>query len=87
MAAAGLLAVFLGLFNARWTRGASLFTCAAVYACFGLMVAPLSHPQEDYPQAVQAQLQGQRVAVPNGFTGQYENYHFVLPGAKIFPFD
>jgi hypothetical protein len=25
--------------------------------------------------------------VPNGFTGQYENYHFVLPGARIQPFD
>jgi 4-amino-4-deoxy-L-arabinose transferase-like glycosyltransferase len=87
LAGAGLLAVFLGLFNARWTRGASLFTCATVYACFGLMVAPLSHPQDDYPQTVQAQLRGHRVAVPNGFTGQYENYQFVLPGARIFPFD
>jgi 4-amino-4-deoxy-L-arabinose transferase-like glycosyltransferase len=87
VAAVGLLAVFLGLFNARWTRNASLLACAAVYACFGLMVAPLSHPDADYAPAIQAQLQGQRVAVPNGFTGQYENYHFVLPGARVFPFD
>lgn len=83
----GLLAVFLGLFNARWTRNASLLACTAVYACFGLMVAPLSRPEANFAPAVQAQLQGQRVAVPNGFTGQYENYHFVLPGARIFPFD
>ena len=87
VAAVGLLAVFLGLFNARWTRNASLLACAAVYACFGLMVAPLSHPQADFSADVHAQLQGKKVAVPNGFTGQYENYYFALPGAHLFPFD
>jgi hypothetical protein len=87
VAGLGLLAVCLGLFNARWTRNASLFACAAVYASFGLMVAPLSHPDADYSPAVQAHLQGKRVAVPNGFTGQFERYHFVLPGARIIPFD
>jgi 4-amino-4-deoxy-L-arabinose transferase-like glycosyltransferase len=87
VAGMGLLAVFLGLFNARWTRNASLLACAAVYASFGLMVAPLSHPDADYSPTIHSQLQGKRVAVPNGFTGQYENYHFVLPGATIIPFD
>ena len=87
VAGLGLLAVFLGLFNARWTRNLSLLACATVYASFSLMVAPLSHPDADYPDAVHMQLHGKRVAVPNGFTGQYENYHFVLPGAKITPFD
>ena len=87
VAGLGLLAVFLGLFNARWTRNTSLLACATVYASFSLMVAPLSHPDADYSEAVHAQLQGKRVAVPNGFTGQYENYHFVLPGVKVIPFD
>jgi 4-amino-4-deoxy-L-arabinose transferase-like glycosyltransferase len=87
VAGLGLLAVLSGLFNARWTRNASLIACATVYASFGLMVAPLSHPDTDYPAAVQARMQGQRVAVPNGFTGQYERYHFVLGGARITPFD
>jgi hypothetical protein len=87
VAGLGLLAVFLGLFNARWTRNLSLLACATVYACFSLMVAPLSHPDADYSDAVHGQLSGKRVAVPNGFTGQFENYHFVLPGAKITPFD
>jgi hypothetical protein len=87
VAGLGLLAVFLGLFNARWTRNLSLLACATVYASFNLMVAPLSHPDTDFPDAVHAQLLGKRVAVPNGFTGQYENYHFVLPGANITPFD
>jgi hypothetical protein len=87
VAGLGLLAVFMGLFNARWTRNTSLLTCATVYASFGLMVAPLSHPEADYPAIIHAQLQGKRVAVPNGFTGQHENYHFVLHGAKITPYD
>lgn len=87
VAAMGLLVIFLGLFNARWTRNASLLACAACYACFGLTVAPLSHPEADYAPAIHAQMVGKRVAVPNGFTGQYEGYHFVLPGAGIFPFD
>jgi hypothetical protein len=30
---------------------------------------------------------GQRVAVPNGFTGQYERFHFVLPGSQLVPYD
>jgi 4-amino-4-deoxy-L-arabinose transferase-like glycosyltransferase len=87
MAGLGLLAVFLGLLNARWTRNASLAACATTYACFNLMVAPLSHPDADYPGAVVASLQGKRVAGPNGFTGQYENYHFVLGRARTIPYD
>jgi len=86
-AGAGLLAVLLGFFNARWTRNASLVACAAVYASFGLMVAPLSQPEANYSDAVRTKLQGKRVAVPNGFTAQYERYQFVLRGAQFYPFD
>ncbi len=86
---AGLLAIVLGLARAAWTRNASLLACLAVYACFALMVAPLSDPQSDFSSSVQQQLQGKRIAVPNGFTGQYENYHFVFPGpaVAIYPYD
>jgi 4-amino-4-deoxy-L-arabinose transferase-like glycosyltransferase len=87
LAAAGLLAVLLGLLRARWTRNASLLACLAVYATFGAVVAPLSGPQADYTPEVQAQMRGLRVAVPNGFTGQYERFHFVLPGARVTPYD
>lgn len=87
VATLALLMVLLGLFNARWTRNTSLLACAGVYATFNLMVAPLSHPDADYSAEVHASLRGKRVAVPNGFTGQYENYHFALPGARVFPFD
>ena len=87
VAAVGVVVGFLGLFNARWSRNASLLVCATVYACFALMVLPLSDPHNGFAPAVQAQLQGKRVAVPNGFTGQFERYHFLLPGARIIPFD
>ena len=37
------------------------------------MVKPLSAPEQaTYPAAVLTRLQGHQVAVPNGFTGQYE---------------
>lgn len=83
----GTLAALAGLLNPAWTRNAALLACLAVYATFGLMVAPLSTSTADYSSAVQARMQGQRVAVPNGFTGQYERFHFVLPGARITPYD
>jgi 4-amino-4-deoxy-L-arabinose transferase-like glycosyltransferase len=75
------------LFNKNWARNACLVACLALYATFGLMVAPISKPQAHYSPAVQTQMQGQRIAVPNGFTGQYERYHFVLRGARITPYD
>ena len=69
-------------------RGATLVTVAAVYASFIAMVNPLSAPEQaTYPAAVLTRLQGHQVAVPNGFTGQYERYQFVLPGARTTPYD
>jgi hypothetical protein len=51
------------------------------------MVAPLDSPADQYSEAVKAQLQGKRIAVPNGFTGQYERFSFVLPGNTLIPYD
>ena len=84
---AGLVAIAAGLLRPAWARNACLAACLAVYGSFGLMVAPISHPGTDYSADLQASLQGQRIAVPNGFTGQYERYHFVLHGARITPYD
>ncbi len=86
-ACAGLAGAAAGFTYHSWVRNATLVACLAVYATFSLMVAPLSSSQADYSPAVQSQMQGQRVAVPNGFTGQYERFHFVLPGARITPYD
>ena len=59
----------------------------ALYAAFGLMVQPLSTADAGYSAAVLAQMRDKRVAVPNGFTGQFERFRFILPGARITPYD
>ena len=84
---AGLIGATAGFLKQRWLRASTLLACLAVYASFSLMVEPLSTPATGYSAAVQSRLYGKRVAVPNGFTGQYERFHFILPAAKLVPYD
>jgi 4-amino-4-deoxy-L-arabinose transferase-like glycosyltransferase len=84
---AGLAGAIAGFIYQPWTRAMALLSCLAVYAAFGLMVQPLSTPEAGYSSAVRSALKGQRVAVPNGFTGQYERFHFVLPEVELVPYD
>lgn len=86
-ACAGLVGAMAGFASKKWLRYGSLLACLTVYGTFGLMVAPLSGPSADYSPDIEARMRGQRVAVPNGFTGQYERFHFVLHGARITPYD
>ena len=86
-ACAGLAAASAGFSIWRWSKPAALGVVLAVYATFGLMVQPLSTADAGYSPAVQTQMRGKRVAVPNGFTGQFERFHFILPGARITPYD
>ena len=85
--AVGLAAALAGCLRRDWSRNAALLACLGVYASFGLMVAPLDSAQAQYSPAALAQLQGKRVAVPNGFTGQYERFHFFMPHSTLVPFD
>ena len=87
VSALGLLAVLAGLGWTRWSHAAGLWACLAIYACFGLLVTPLSGPGNTWATDIKQSLQDKRVAVPNGFTGQFENYHFELPQSHIFPYD
>lgn len=84
---AGLTWAGAGFLINRWSKTATLVVVLAVYASFGLMVLPLGTDTAGYSAAVQARMKGQRLAVPNGFTGQFERFHFVLPGARITPYD
>ena len=86
-ACAGFTWASAGFFISRWSKTATLVAVLAVYASFGLMVQPLGTDTAGYSAAVQARMKGQRLAVPNGFTGQFERFHFVLPGARITPYD
>ncbi|MDT8989603.1 hypothetical protein RQP54_01865 [Curvibacter sp. APW13] len=83
----GITAVSAGFFFRNWTRTAALAATAAVYACFGAMVAPLSAADTAWGPDIQQALRDKRVAVPNGFTGQYERFHFRLDHARITPYD
>lgn len=71
----------------RYSRMGALWLCAGLYACFLLMTAPLDQSSAQFSPATQTALTGKRVAVPNGFTGQFERFRFVLPGANLVPFD
>ncbi len=83
----GMLLALWGLLRPRWSGVAALTTCLAIYAGFGAMVEPLSSPHAAYSQEAQGQLRNASIAVPNGFTGQYERYQFVLPGNRFNPYD
>ncbi len=87
VAGLGIASAVAGMVRGTWARNASLGAVLAVYGCFALMVQPLSNDQAGYNPTIQAHMQGQRVAVPNGFTGQYERFHFLLHGARITPYD
>jgi len=86
-ACAGLTGTTATFLLKRWGREAALMSCLAVYATFGLMAAPLESPSAQYSAEVQQQIKDQRIAVPNGFTGQYERFHFVFPASRLTPYD
>ena len=87
---AGGISVVAGLWQKTWLRPATLAAVGFVYAAFSLMVQPLSNINSQYnapTTPVASILQGKRVAIPNGFTGQYERFQFVLPQVQRIPYD
>ena len=87
LAALGLTACVGGLLYAAWARNSALAATLALYACFSAMTVPLSGVQAGYSQAVQARMHQMRIAVPNGFNGQYERFAFLLAGSTLVPYD
>ncbi|HQY75800.1 MAG TPA: phospholipid carrier-dependent glycosyltransferase [Rhodoferax sp.] len=84
---AGLAGAAVTFFYKSWTRTGALVACLSVYATFGLMVAPLEDARVQYSPQVQSAMRGARIAVPNGFTGQFERFHFVFPDSRLVPYD
>ncbi len=74
-------------FGIKNGKAAALGAVLAVYGTFSAMVQPLSQPEASYSPELQLRMQHLRIAVPNGFTGQFERFHLVLPGARITPYD
>jgi hypothetical protein len=83
----GLLLVLSGLMKPVWSRSCTLASCLAVYACFSLTIAPLNGADGQYESQVISKLQRVRIAVPNGFNGQFERFQFLLPGNRFVPYD
>ena len=83
----GITGATTGFLIKSWSKPATLVSMLAVYAGFALMVHPLGSETAGYSAAVKGQVKTKRLAVPNGFTGQFERFHFVLPGARITPYD
>ncbi len=84
---AGLLAIALaaavGIVFKRFTRPVTALMSAALLAAFALLVLPFDGPLSRFDAATLAKLQGQTVAVPSNFNGQFERYEFLIRGAKI----
>lgn len=83
----GAAAVAGGILKPAWTRACTVLACIAVYACFNLTVAPLEGPAGHYGADVRAKLHQARIAIPNGFNGQFERFEFLLPGNRFVPYD
>ena len=84
---ASLAAALAVVLMPRYSRMGALWLCAGLYACFLFMTAPLDQNSAQFSSSTQTALAGKRVAVPNGFTGQFERFRFVLPGADLVPYD
>ncbi len=82
----GLLLLGGGLFKPAWTRACALAMCLAVYASFGLSTASLNGSAGQYASSVQVKLQNAKIAVPNGFNGEFERFQFLLPGNRFVPY-
>jgi hypothetical protein len=89
--AAGLGVITLAgsLVKPAWTRAGAVLACLLVYATFELTVAPMDGPAGQYAVNASASLGPRaRIAVPNGFNGQFERFQFLLPGRHQFvPYD
>ena len=83
---ASLLLLGGALLKPAWTRACTVAMCLAVYASFGFSTASLNGSAGQYANSAQAKLQGARVAVPNGFNGEFERFQFLLPGNTFVPY-
>ncbi len=87
LALGSLAAALAVILVPRYSRMGSLWLCAGLYACLLTMTAPLDQPNAQFRPETQALMVGKHLAVPNGFTGQFERFHFALPGATVMPYD
>ena len=82
-----MLANTVGMFKKQWTRATVAAAGFAVLFLLAWTTAPLNGELGRFKPSTVALLQGQSVKVPNNFNGQFERYHFILPGVKVVAYD
>ena len=85
--ALGAGAVLAGIFKPAWTRTCTLLASLTVLAIFNVTVNPLDGSAGYYAPNTTGQLKNLRIAVPNGFNGQFERFEFLLPGNRFAPYE
>ncbi len=82
-----VLASLAGMVFKSFTRAAAAAAGFGVLFLLAWTTAPVNGELGHYKPSTVARLAGQTVQVPNNFNGQFERYHFILPGAKIVAYD
>ena len=82
-----VLASVVGMAHKQVTRGVVAASCFSVLFLLAWTTAPLNGEPGHFKASTVALLKGQTVSVPNNFNGQFERYHFILPGAKAVAYD
>ena len=77
----------LGMVKKQFTQMAVAMSGFAVLFLLAWTTAPLNGDKGHFKPSTVALLQEQMVKVPNNFNGQFERYHFILPGAKVVAYD
>ena len=81
--ALGILLVLFGLVKRSFTKTLSLAACFLVYCALTSSLAPLEGRLGRYSAETIAQLQDKDVWVPCDYRAKDEEYHLLMPGAKL----
>lgn len=75
--------VLIGLFQARFTKTATLFACFLTVLSLSSSIMPLDGAAGRFDAKTIAALQGKTVWFPCDFRAKDEEYRFLIPGANI----
>ena len=77
------LLALLACWRAELTRPATPFVVLLAWLALAAFLRPFDGPLGRFDASAQAAVQGREVRVPYDFNAGYEDYRFVLPGARI----
>ena len=81
-----VLACVAGLLKKEWTRPVTALAGFAVLFALAWATEPFNGQLGRFKPETNAMLQGQSVAVPSNFNGNFERYEFIITGAKVVPY-